>query len=926
MPIYLIDKIAALGGGNFPMVDALAVTGGTGNRLRDITMPQFTGDADVSAGTVDIRISKLRSFPTSGYVRTQSDGTIWIDTSTPGAGGDAGTLDGYDSTYFAVATGYLNLAAGGLISGATTYSGLAQFLNGIAVSRITTFTSNGFLYAASGNGSLVLDDTISTGFLRRSTGGVISGDVNISGNVLIKNNLVVTGNITSSGQFISPIAIGTSPFSVVSTTVNTNLNADLLDGQHGSYYATTQNTLKIDQTTPQFVINGTPVFSGGIRLGNFTTSGFLKTNAVGTGSLFVDTTNYAISTGYLNLSTGGVVSGNLAVSGNLGVSGTTTISGQIVSPIPVGTSPFNVTSTTLNTNLNADYLDGQHASGFALATGFVSLSIATSQTIIGQLKSTLATGTSPFDVLSSTVNSNLNADMVDGVHAASFSLVDGTRAFTGTVSGVMPTVSAHLATKEYVDLVSLHVDISEFFSSTASDIGGIYYVMDDVEAAAGTVSSSAISSATTTNVFNFATLVGSPHLIRIEAGIIDIHAHLKHAKGAGSERTCVAYCELYKRSGVTETLLGTSANSDNINGDNTDRFYDMYMTISTEVSLDVTDRLVLKWYVITGTGTATCTVTMTVGGTADPHMGIGVPSTELTGVFVPYTGAEDNVNLGTKTMSGANYTSTVATGTSPYACLSSTVNSNLNSDYVDGLHASSFALATGFLSLSVVTVQTIASQLKSTLATGIAPFDVLSSTVNANLNADMVDGIHASTFAIATGYLNLSTGGTVSGGVSISGQITSPIAVGTSPFNVTSTTVNTNLNADMVDGQHASNLLWATGVKCTDFSIINPSGAYGVDTQVPIMYTRAATTITKIITSLNVTTSQVSGDLMFADNLTSFTSSTIISGFDTTNGVSTVTTFNDATVPANKWIYVQWDVCPPAAVTFQAMHIEWNYD
>jgi hypothetical protein len=40
---------------------------------------------------------------------------------------------------------------------------------------------------------------------------------------------------------------------------------------------------------------------------------------------------------------------------------------------------------------------------------------------------------------------------------------------------------------------------------------------------------------------------------------------------------------------------------------------------------------------------------------------------------------------------------------------------------------------------------------------------------------------------------------------------TSSVAVGTAPFAVTSTTAVANLNADMVDGLHASNLLWYNG-------------------------------------------------------------------------------------------------------------------
>jgi hypothetical protein len=46
--------------------------------------------------------------------------------------------------------------------------------------------------------------------------------------------LDVTGNIQTTGQFMSSLVTGTSPLSVASTTLNTNLNADLLDDQHYS--------------------------------------------------------------------------------------------------------------------------------------------------------------------------------------------------------------------------------------------------------------------------------------------------------------------------------------------------------------------------------------------------------------------------------------------------------------------------------------------------------------------------------------------------------------------------------------------------------------------------------------------------------------------------------------------------------------------
>jgi microcystin-dependent protein len=48
---------------------------------------------------------------------------------------------------------------------------------------------------------------------------------------------VDANGIISAPRFISTQATGTAPFTVASTTAVTNLNADLLDGQHGSVYS-----------------------------------------------------------------------------------------------------------------------------------------------------------------------------------------------------------------------------------------------------------------------------------------------------------------------------------------------------------------------------------------------------------------------------------------------------------------------------------------------------------------------------------------------------------------------------------------------------------------------------------------------------------------------------------------------------------------
>ena len=111
---------------------------------------------------------------------------------------------------------------------------------------------------------------------------------------------------------------------------------------------------------------------------------------------------------------------------------------------------------------------------------------------------------------------------------------------------------------------------------------------------------------------------------------------------------------------------------------------------------------------------------------------------------------------------------------------------------------------------------TQAANFISTVATGTAPYACTSTTVNTHLNADMFDGIHAGTLNNGTIVRYNSSGTKLESGtmteasgalgaittLSMSGQLTNTLAIGTSPFAVTSTTVNTNLNADAVDGYH----------------------------------------------------------------------------------------------------------------------------
>ena len=59
---------------------------------------------------------------------------------------------------------------------------------------------------------------------------------NVLCNIGLYDNKVVIGNYAESSRFVSTVGTGTQPYQCNSTTLNTNLNADLLDGEHGACY------------------------------------------------------------------------------------------------------------------------------------------------------------------------------------------------------------------------------------------------------------------------------------------------------------------------------------------------------------------------------------------------------------------------------------------------------------------------------------------------------------------------------------------------------------------------------------------------------------------------------------------------------------------------------------------------------------------
>lgn len=146
------------------------------------------------------------------------------NTFTLGDNGDTGSINtsDWDISTTGAMTGIGAITMDGLLTGTAgaTISGAAINMNASSnfATNIGTGTSTGAVSIGGGSNTVGINSSA----WDISTAGAISGVTTLG----------------MSGVLTSTLATGTAPFSVTSTTLNNNLNADLLDNQHGSYYMT----------------------------------------------------------------------------------------------------------------------------------------------------------------------------------------------------------------------------------------------------------------------------------------------------------------------------------------------------------------------------------------------------------------------------------------------------------------------------------------------------------------------------------------------------------------------------------------------------------------------------------------------------------------------------------------------------------------
>ena len=117
--------------------------------------------------------------------------------------------------------------------------------------------------------------------------------------------------------------------------------------------------------------------------------------------------------------------------------------------------------------------------------------------------------------------------------------------------------------------------------------------------------------------------------------------------------------------------------------------------------------------------------------------------------------------------------------------------------------------------------------------------------------------------------------------------------------------------------------------ECVRFNMVDPDACYATDTQyclLPFGF-EDAVTITRVrITCDADPTTELDWDLKFADAFIGLASATLIAAIDTTTGTANITSFSDATVPADKPIYIEFGADPDDNITQACVEIEFTRD
>ncbi len=603
--------------------------------------------------------------------------------------------------------------------------------------------------------------------------------------------------------------------------------------------------------------------------------------------------------------------GDLRVTGltNLNQLGPVTLTGQLTSTVATSTAPFVIASTTAVTNLNADLLDGNHASAFYLATnpsGYTTntgtvTSVATSGTVSGLTLTGGTITTSGTITLGGTlaVTASNFASQTQKTFLAAPNAADGVPTFRTILASDVPTLNQN--TTGSSNLVSSR-------STITYGLSGLQWT--DVSGTGGTGLNGASPNNPTNEwwhhiILNHANNAGYYVDIAAAFHTDDMYFRRNTAGTLGTWREIIHSENIGSQSVSSAATLATTQKSDNVNyqipfvtsvtAGNQSLFTDSAASITFNPSTDI-----LNVPNLTVTGSITVNnVEMISTSNGIVFEGTSNDEFETTLRAINPT-ADRTIELpnagGTVALTSDLHTrSHTMTSTSDHTAGNwSVFHSNGSGQVVElALAAAGQYLRAGGVAAAPTFAQIAYSEISGTptIPTGFA---ISAGATDGLFDITGTGGTNSVSYSFApyaaqqallsfdtsasnpsrTDRLNLN-------GVLHATRFISTVATGTAPFEVTSTTKVSNLNADLLDGLDSTAFYLAS----------NPSGYL--------------TSYTEVDTLANVTSRgqtsgrSVTGELITFSNATNSTTTAsgalVVTGGVGIGGTATATAFSGET-------------------------------
>jgi hypothetical protein len=326
--------------------------------------------------------------------------------------------------------------------------------NGLTVGNANIDASSGNLFTGNANLGNLATANFFTGALTTnaqpnitSVGTLTGLTVNGVSNLGANGNVIITGG--TSGQFLQTNGSGNLSWVTVGTSGISNGNSSVsVPVANGNIIANVDGNTTMVITSTGANITGYANISGNANVANLGTGGLIVATGnidggnLNTGGVLSVTGNANVGnlgTGGLITATGTVTGGNLSTAGTLGVTGnanvgnlgtgglitaTGNVSGGNLTTAGAVVATGNVSGGNLTTagvvaatgNVSGGNIT---TAGLVSATGNVSGGNvnATAKVVASILESNVATGTAPIVVASTTLVTNLNADLLDGYNS-----------------------------------------------------------------------------------------------------------------------------------------------------------------------------------------------------------------------------------------------------------------------------------------------------------------------------------------------------------------------------------------------------------------------------------------------------------------------------------------------------------------------------